>query len=77
MVVCRPTDGCRRVPGPLAVYGTAHYTTLSPGETVSTGYALLGHHANGDCLPAGTYRFDQADYLGTGRPWGFTVRLRE
>lgn len=68
-------DGCWIVPMRFAVYGMAHPKTLSPDETVTEEYTVLGYQTNGTCLPSAGYRFEQSRYFGEGNPWGFTIQL--
>lgn len=70
-----PIDGCWKIPTSFAVYGVAHEKTLSPGETISEEYTVLGHRTNETCLPSGEYRFEQNPYFDEGSPWGFTIQM--
>lgn len=53
--------------------------TLDAGGGVFLTYYLLGHHENDPCIPAGTYRFESAEYGARDGPsdveWGFDLTI--
>lgn len=72
-----PIDGCWIVEGTGMDY-IATKPPLEPGETLSDTYSVFANADNEDCLPAGTYRFEEtsADF-GTSSPWVIDVVVKE
>lgn len=72
-----PTGDCWRATDGVVLPAVMREQTLDPGETASREFGVLAAHDSQRCHPAGTYRFEDSNYLG--EPWGFdvTVAVRE
>ncbi|PSP75633.1 hypothetical protein BRC81_14695 [Halobacteriales archaeon QS_1_68_20] len=72
-----PTDGC------WAVEDVGHdllamSSQLEPGKTISETYSVFADVENDDCLPAGTYRFEEsAGGPSSDSPWVIDVIVKE
>lgn len=69
-----PTDGCWQAEDGLVLPEYLQRKELAAGETVRHRYTLVGQHDDAACLPAGTYRITDDDFLGRAA-WGFDVRV--
>ncbi|MFC7165665.1 hypothetical protein [Halospeciosus flavus] len=69
-----PTDGCWQAADGLVLPEYLQRKELAAGASVRHRYTLVGQHDDAACLPAGTYRFADGDFLGRAA-WGFDVQV--
>lgn len=77
-----PIDGCWQIED-IGRNDLAHSKTLEPCETLTETYSIFASAGNGDCLPAGGYRFESIWVNSPGAEvefsvdWGFTLTVEE
>lgn len=74
-VPAEPSGGCWRARAAVAGMDVARERLVGPDETIQGTYTVLAHPESGTCLADGTYRFEDGNYLGWDRPWGFELVL--
>jgi hypothetical protein len=70
----RLEEKCWKYGGKYPRGNDAKTIELGPEETITTEYALFSHSENQNCIPLGTYRFEQDNYV-ENMAWGFNVEF--
>lgn len=71
-----PIDGCWRLCSGFVVTQPAFTVRLAPDEQIAEQYSLYASPSGFQCLPAGTYRFEESNYFPDGSSVAFALEIQ-